>query len=103
MVGTHKAADCEAASSPWLGYQTGLFNKYNKAKELGRGGNGVVFTVVDRESGVEYACKSIRKVLPDASEKKKSGHLESIRRWVPSMFVGARAKVGGFAHLFHVG
>jgi calcium-dependent protein kinase len=50
---------------------------------LGKGGNGVVRLVVDKLTGEEYASKSIRKVLPDASsEKKREGHIASIKREV---------------------
>ncbi len=44
---------------------------------------GSVRMVVLRETGVHYACKSIRKVLGDGySENKRSTHLESVKREV---------------------
>lgn len=46
------------------------------------GGNGVVRVVTDRATGQQYACKSIRKVLADASDKKRAGHVDSLRREV---------------------
>lgn len=38
--------------------------------------------VTDNLTGEQYACKSIRKVLTDASDKKRAGHLDSLRREV---------------------
>ncbi|GLC44056.1 hypothetical protein PLESTB_000223900 [Pleodorina starrii] len=74
------AAECTQA--PFLNYKTNLEEKYAFVRELGSGGNGIVRVVVNRETGEEYACKSIRKVLKDASDQKKRGHLDSIRREV---------------------
>ncbi|GFR43958.1 hypothetical protein Agub_g5101 [Astrephomene gubernaculifera] len=70
------------SSAPFLGYATDVNTKYLFGHELGKGGNGVVRVVRNRQTGEEFACKSIRKVLADASEKKKQGHIESIRREV---------------------
>ncbi|GLC37832.1 hypothetical protein PLESTB_001481200 [Pleodorina starrii] len=76
----------ESSSAPYLGYPSGLEDKYKFDRELGKGGNGVVRVVLNRETGEEFACKSIRKVLSDdASEKKKQGHLESLRREIQVM------------------
>ncbi|KAG2498875.1 hypothetical protein HYH03_003067 [Edaphochlamys debaryana] len=73
----------ECHVGPWMGYPTDLEEKYELTKELGRGGNGVVRIAVDRDTGTEYACKSIKKTLGgDFSDKKKQGHLDSIRREV---------------------
>lgn len=64
-----------------FGYDREIDKKYDWGKELGKGGNGVVRVVVDRATGQEYACKAIKKVLEgDLSDKKKAGHVESIKR-----------------------
>ena len=64
-----------------LGYSTNIEEKYEWGKELGKGGNGIVRVVVDRLTGEEYACKAIRKLPPeDCSDKKKAGHIDSIKR-----------------------
>jgi calcium-dependent protein kinase len=65
-----------------MGFDRNLEAKYAWGKELGKGGNGVVRVVRDLATGEEYACKSIRKVLNEASEKKRAGHLDSIKREV---------------------
>ncbi|GIL70760.1 hypothetical protein Vretimale_3845 [Volvox reticuliferus] len=72
----------ENGNAPYLGYLLGIEEKYKFDREIGKGGNGVVRVVLNRETGEEFACKSIRKVLTEASETKKHGHLESIRREV---------------------
>jgi len=47
------------------------------------GGNGVVRVVIDRVTGERYACKTIHKMpAENVSERKKAGHLDSIRREV---------------------
>lgn len=51
--------------APDFGYSRGLEKKYEVLRELGRGGNGVVYVVRDRGTGAEYALKSIPKVLTD--------------------------------------
>lgn len=56
-----------APDAPDFGYQRGLEKKYEVLRELGRGGNGVVYVVRDRGTGLEYALKSIPKVLTDPS------------------------------------
>lgn len=63
-----------------LGFPRNIEEKYNWGRELGKGGNGVVRIVVDKETGVEYACKSILKVLEEGSDKKKAGHVDSLKR-----------------------
>ncbi|KXZ52793.1 hypothetical protein GPECTOR_8g180 [Gonium pectorale] len=71
------------ACTPFFNYQTNIEAAYSFGRELGKGGNGVVRVVTKLDSGEEFACKSIRKTLPaDASEKKRQGHLDSIRREV---------------------
>jgi calcium-dependent protein kinase len=64
-----------------LGYARDIDAKYDWGKELGKGGNAVVREVISKETGDVFACKSIAKQLTgDFSEKKKSGHVESIKR-----------------------
>jgi len=63
-----------------LGFPRDLDSQWTWGKELGRGGNGVVRIVVNKETGEEFACKSIRKVLKDASAIKKAGHIDSLKR-----------------------
>lgn len=84
---TQQSAAQSAASSslpapiPSLGYQRNIDVKYAFGKELGKGGNGCVKVVVDKDNGAEYACKIIPKVPPaTASAKKKEGHVASLMR-----------------------
>jgi calcium-dependent protein kinase len=65
-----------------LGYSRDIDAKYEWGKELGKGGNGVVREVTSKETGEVFACKAIGKHLTgaDVSEKKRSGHIDSIRR-----------------------
>lgn len=63
-----------------LGYDKDIDAYYNWGKQLGQGGNGVVRIVTDNNTGEEFACKSVKKVLADASDKKRAGHLDSLKR-----------------------
>ena len=45
-----------------FGYAGGLEHRYELGRELGRGGNAVVRIVRDRRTGLELACKTIKKV-----------------------------------------
>ncbi|KAF6262574.1 kinase-like domain-containing protein [Scenedesmus sp. NREL 46B-D3] len=66
-----------------FGYDHDIESKYEWGRQLGKGGNGVVREVKCMASGEQYACKAIGKVLEgDFSDKKKAGHVESIRREV---------------------
>eukprot|EP00879_Flechtneria_rotunda_P000430 GHRR01000524.1.p1 GENE.GHRR01000524.1~~GHRR01000524.1.p1 ORF type:complete len:787 (+),score=270.20 GHRR01000524.1:160-2520(+) len=66
-----------------FGYDRDIDIKYEWGKELGKGGNGVVRVVKGRATGQEYACKAIKKELEgEHSDKKKAGHVDSIRREV---------------------
>lgn len=56
-----------APGAPDFGYSRGLEKKYEVLRELGRGGNGVVYVCRERGTGAEYALKSIPKVLTDPS------------------------------------
>ncbi|KAG2453493.1 hypothetical protein HYH02_001713 [Chlamydomonas schloesseri] len=82
---TAPASSNQCTTAPFLGYATDLEKHYELGRELGKGGNGVVRIVKKLDTGEEFACKSIRKVLTDASEKKKQGHLDSIRREIQVM------------------
>lgn len=65
------------------GYARNYHEKYVPGPPLGRGGFGVVKVVTDKETGKEYACKSITKVLEgNNSEKKQARHIGNIRREV---------------------
>lgn len=88
---THAVALAEAPTSSSistvehtidLGYDRDIERLYEWGRQLGKGGNGVVRIVTDRLSGTEYACKAIKKVLSEASDKKKAGHIDSIKREV---------------------
>ncbi|GAB4814982.1 hypothetical protein N2152v2_002028 [Parachlorella kessleri] len=72
---------------PEFGYARGWDTKYLVRQELGRGGNGIVTLVVDRQTGEEFATKSIPKVLsdPDVSNRKRKDHVSAIRREVEVM------------------
>lgn len=75
------ASPSVAAPSPDLGFHRNIESKYQWGKELGKGGNGCVRVVADKETGAEYACKVISKVpAATASAGKKEGHLDSIAR-----------------------
>lgn len=65
-----------------FGYPRNLVDRFEVAEQLGKGGNGVVRVVKDRATGVEFACKSIPKVLKEASAVKAAGHHASIQREV---------------------
>lgn len=65
------------------GYAKNYHEKYTRGPVLGRGGFGVVAVVRDRETGKEYACKSINKRLEgNVSDKKQARHIGNIRREV---------------------
>lgn len=67
-----------------LGFPPGLQDVYEWGPELGKGGFGSVRLVRRRDTGVEFACKSIFKELKAAnvSEKQQRHHLEMITREV---------------------
>lgn len=83
---TVEAPTAPASNTPQVvdfGYEKNIDSKYDWGRQLGKGGNGVVRVVQHKESGQEYACKAIKKVLEgDYSDKKKAGHVDSIRREV---------------------
>lgn len=64
------------------GYSTGFTDLFEFQKVLGKGGFGLVRVVVERKTGVEYACKSIKKRLkvPSISAEKQAQHLDNIDR-----------------------
>lgn len=78
-------ASAPSTSAPIVdfGYDRDIESKYEWGRQLGKGGNGVVRVVECKDSGEQYACKAIGKVLEgDYSDKKKAGHVDSIRREV---------------------
>ncbi|KAI8470975.1 MAG: kinase-like domain-containing protein [Monoraphidium minutum] len=78
--------DCLSRQVIDFGYDKDLAAKYELGRELGKGGNGVVRIVTPRAGGEELACKAIAKVLPaDASESKRAGHVDAIKREVEVM------------------
>jgi hypothetical protein len=86
LATTPSSSSCLSRQVVDFGYDKDVEARYEFGRELGKGGNGVVRAVVDRATGEEFACKAIRKVLPaDASDKKRAGHVESIRREVEVM------------------
>lgn len=75
-------APCEINPLVDFGYQKNLEERFEVKGWLGKGGNASVKVVQDRETGEEFACKSILKVLKEASVVKAAGHHDSIRREV---------------------
>lgn len=71
---------------PDLGYSKDLDAHYHiEGTLLGKGGNGTVHVATRRDTGVRYACKRIPKQLEvglTVSERKRSTHLDSIKREV---------------------
>jgi calcium-dependent protein kinase len=70
-----------------FGYARNMEKRFMIKDEIARGGNGVVYLVVDMNTGQEWALKSIPKVLPDdgsknVSERKRLDHTQAIRREV---------------------
>ena len=70
-----------------FGYARNMEQKFIIKDEIARGGNGVVFLVMDRTTGQEWAMKSIPKVLPrdgsvSVSDQKRMDHANAIRREV---------------------
>jgi len=70
-----------------FGYARNMDKRFMIKDEIARGGNGVVYLVVDMNTGQEWAMKSIPKVLADdgsknVSERKRLDHAQAIRREV---------------------
>eukprot|EP00201_Polytomella_parva_P018472 CAMPEP_0175055060 /NCGR_PEP_ID=MMETSP0052_2-20121109/9860_1 /TAXON_ID=51329 ORGANISM="Polytomella parva, Strain SAG 63-3" /NCGR_SAMPLE_ID=MMETSP0052_2 /ASSEMBLY_ACC=CAM_ASM_000194 /LENGTH=537 /DNA_ID=CAMNT_0016319843 /DNA_START=31 /DNA_END=1640 /DNA_ORIENTATION=+ len=74
--------DDKEDSSHWVGYARNLEEIYSFGRELGQGGFGTVRVVINRETGKEYACKSIQKKLdlPFPNPSREQQHLENIKR-----------------------
>jgi calcium-dependent protein kinase len=66
------------------GFRRGIAEKYEPGRVLGEGGFGVVRVVRSRASGVEFACKTIRKRLdvPNLPLAKLQQHVDNIKREV---------------------
>jgi serine/threonine protein kinase len=66
------------------GYYRGFNDVFSVDRVLGKGGFGLVKVVVERSTGIEFACKSISKRLnvPNVSAEKQAQHLDNIDREV---------------------
>ncbi|PSC74049.1 Calcium-dependent kinase 29 [Micractinium conductrix] len=64
------------------GFPRDLETRYEWGRVLGKGGFGLVRTVVEKRSGIEFACKSVSKTLdiPNLSPQKQAQHLDNIKR-----------------------
>ena len=71
---TQVALDC--------GYPRDFEEHFTVDRGIGKGGFGLVRVVIEKSTGLEYACKSIRKTLdiPNLSPEKQAQHLDSIDR-----------------------
>lgn len=67
------------------GYAKNLQERYELKEKIGEGNYGVVYKAVDRQTGVEYACKTVSKI-PRGKSCSNSHHLLKIRSEVDSMF-----------------
>ena len=52
----------QSSSHSLFGHPALLGSKYDQEHELGRGGNAIIYQVKCRETGKQYACKTIKKV-----------------------------------------
>ena len=70
------------------GYADGFFEKYELGEGLGRGGFGIVRVVTHRQSGKQYAAKSIKKLLqvPNLPIQRQAAHLANIKREVSVLY-----------------
>ncbi|KAL4539394.1 hypothetical protein Ndes2437B_g02227 [Nannochloris sp. 'desiccata'] len=77
----------QPSAAPTFGYSRNLDKRFRIQRELARGGNGIVFLVVDHHTGQEWAMKSIPKVLsdPKLSDRKRDDHVNAIKREVDVM------------------
>ncbi|KAL4853803.1 Calcium-dependent protein kinase 34 [Chlorella vulgaris] len=64
------------------GFPRDLETHFEWGKVLGKGGFGLVRVVVERRSGIEFACKSVSKTLdiPNLSPQKQAQHLDNTKR-----------------------
>jgi serine/threonine protein kinase len=70
------------------GYADGFFEKYELGEQLGKGGFGIVRVVTHRQSGKQYAAKSIKKLLqvPNLPIQRQAAHLANIKREVSVLY-----------------
>lgn len=64
------------------GYPSDFDDFFKFDSVLGKGGFGLVRVVIERATGMEFACKSIKKRLniPNLSVEKQAQHLDNIDR-----------------------
>uniref|UniRef100_A0A7S1X9N0 Calcium-dependent protein kinase n=1 Tax=Tetraselmis chuii TaxID=63592 RepID=A0A7S1X9N0_9CHLO len=65
-------------------YPRNLTDRYDLKEKIGAGSFGIVVRAVDKETGIEYACKSIAKI-PSKQVKTNPHHLLKIRSEVDCM------------------
>jgi len=77
----------QPSAAPTFGYSRNLEKRFRIERELARGANGIVFLVIDHNTGQEWAMKSIPKVLsdPKLSDRKRDDHVNAIKREVDVM------------------
>lgn len=65
-----------------IGAARDFHQKYTAGANLGSGGFGTVKVVTENETGKEYACKSICKILEEKGigGKKQKRHIDNVRR-----------------------
>lgn len=64
------------------GFPRNLEAHFEWGRTLGKGGFGLVRVVVEKNSGIEFACKSVSKTLdiPNLSPAKQAQHLDNVKR-----------------------
>ena len=67
-----------------IGAARDFLNKYDVGASLGSGGFGTVKVVTEKETGKEYACKTICKTLEEQGigGNKQTRHIDNVRREV---------------------
>ena len=65
-----------------IGAARDFFSKYDVGAALGSGGFGTVKVVIEKETGKEYACKTICKLLEEKGTggNKQTRHIDNVRR-----------------------
>ena len=65
-----------------VGAARDFFSKYDVRATLGSGGFGTVKVVTEKETGKEYACKTICKLLEEKGigSNKQTRHIDNVRR-----------------------
>lgn len=72
----------EEAPSLDCGYPRDFADHFTVDRVIGKGGFGLVKVVIEKSTGQEYACKSIKKKLdiPNISAEKLAQHLDNVDR-----------------------